>query len=48
MWTNSAPEGCGGSGSGTVVVTKENKDAFNRAVEITETLVKGGVAQEGI
>lgn len=48
MWTNSAPEGCGGSGSGTVVVTKENKDAFNRAVEITEALVKRGVAQEGI
>ena len=48
MWTNSAPQGCGGSGSGTVVVTKDNKDAFNRAVEITETLVKRGVAQEGI
>lgn len=47
MWTNSAPQGCGESGS-TVVVTKDNKDAFNRAVEITETLVKRGVAQEGI
>jgi len=48
MWANSAPEGCGESDSGTVVVTKDNKDAFNRAVEITETLVKRGVAQEGI
>jgi len=47
MWTNSAPQGCGESGS-TVVVTKDDKEAFNRAVEITETLVKRGVAQEGI
>jgi hypothetical protein len=47
MWTNSAPQGCGQYEGGTVV-TKEDKDAFNRAVEITEILVKRGVAQEGI
>jgi hypothetical protein len=48
MWANSAPEGCGEADSGTVVVTKDDKDAFNRAVDITETLVKRSVAQEGI
>lgn len=47
MWANSAPQGCSQSEGGTVV-TKEDKDAFNRAVEITEILVKRGVAQEGI
>jgi hypothetical protein len=47
MWANSAPEGCSQTESG-VVVTKEDKEAFNRAVEITEILVKRGVAQEGI
>jgi hypothetical protein len=47
MWTNSAPEGCGGTESNTVV-TEDNKIAFNRAVEITEILVERGVAQEGI
>jgi hypothetical protein len=47
MWANSAPEGCSQS-EGGIVVTKEDKDAFNRAVEITEILVKRGVAQEGI
>jgi hypothetical protein len=49
LWANSAPEGCSQSvGGTTVTVTKENKDAFNRAVEITEILVERGVAQEGI
>jgi len=48
-WVNSAPEGCSQSVDGTTVtVTKEDKEAFNRAVEITEILVKRGVAQEGI
>jgi hypothetical protein len=46
-WVNSAPQGCGGSG-GTIVVSKDDKDAFNRAVKITEILVTRGVAQEGI
>lgn len=42
---NSAPQGCGTSESG-VVVTEDHKRAFDRAVEITETLVKRGVAYE--
>ena len=47
-WVNSTPEGCGGGGwEGTsTVVTEDNKKAFNRAVEITEVLVKRGVASE--
>ena len=47
-WTNSAPQGCGAFEDGTAVtVTEDDKKAFNRAVEITEVLVKRGVAQEG-
>jgi hypothetical protein len=48
VWVNSAPEGCGGSegGSTTVTVTEDDKKAFDRAVEITEILVKRGVARE--
>ncbi|KAH9975482.1 hypothetical protein BGW80DRAFT_1169189 [Lactifluus volemus] len=44
-WVNSAPEGCGGTQS-TVQVTENDRKAFNRAVEITEILVKRGVAHE--
>ena len=44
-WVNSAPEGCGGSQS-EVRVTEEDKEAFDRAVEITEILVKRGIAHE--
>src|SRR5712671_2493377 len=33
-WVNSAPEGCAASGS-TVVVTEDDKKAFDRAVAIT-------------
>lgn len=46
-WVNSAPQGCGSSGPGRGLVTEDHKKAFNRAVEITEVLVKRGVAQEG-
>jgi hypothetical protein len=45
-WVNSAPQGCGTSES-SIVVTEDDKKAFNRAVEITEVLVKRGVAHEG-
>ncbi|KAI9512005.1 hypothetical protein F5148DRAFT_974365 [Russula earlei] len=45
-WANSAPEGCG-EGVGTVKVTEDERNAFDRAVEITEILVKRGVAREG-
>ncbi|KAF8504544.1 hypothetical protein F5888DRAFT_1792142 [Russula emetica] len=45
-WTNSAPQGCG-TFEGSTVVTKEDKKAFDRAVEITDVLVKRGVAHEG-
>jgi|SRR6266852_4490434 len=45
-WMNSAPEGCGES-EGSTVVTEDDKKAFDRAVEITEVLVKRGVAHEG-
>ena len=45
-WMNSAPQGCGTSESSTVV-TEDDKKAFDRAVEITEVLVKRGVAHEG-
>jgi len=44
-WLNSAPQGCGTFDSG-VVVTEDDKKAFDRAVEITETLVQRGVAYE--
>jgi len=44
-WVNTAPEGCGASES-TVVVTEDDKKAFDRAVAITEILVKRGVADE--
>lgn len=44
-WANSAPEGCGSFGDSTVTVTEDNRKAFDRAVEITEVLVKRGVAQ---
>jgi hypothetical protein len=47
QWANSAPEGCGES-EGGIVVTEDNRKAFDRAVEITEVLVKRGVAHEGI
>ena len=46
VWVNSAPEGCGASEGGTVV-KEDEKRAFDRAVEITEVLVKRGVAHEG-
>lgn len=46
-WVNSAPEGCGTFES-SIVVTEDDKKAFDRAVEITEVLVKRGVAHEGI
>jgi hypothetical protein len=42
---NSAPQGCGSS-QGSAVVTEDDKKAFDRAVEITEVLVKRGVAHE--
>ena len=45
MWANSAPEGCGGSQS-DIRVTEDDRRAFDRAVEITEILVKRGVARE--
>jgi hypothetical protein len=45
-WTNSAPQGCGTFES-SIVVKEDDKKAFNRAVEITEVLVKRGVAHEG-
>lgn len=46
-WANSAPQGCGTFDSGSsVVVTEDDKKAFDRAVEITETLVQRGVAHE--
>lgn len=45
-WVNSAPQGCGAS-EGSTVVTEDDKKAFDRAVEITEVLVKRGVAHEG-
>jgi len=46
-WVNSAPQGCGtfDSDSG-VVVTEDDKKAFDRAVAITEILVQRGVAHE--
>jgi len=44
-WANSAPQGCGRFDSG-IVVTEDHKKAFNRAVEITETLVQRGAAYE--
>jgi len=44
-WVNSAPQGCGTFDS-SVVVTEDDKKAFNRAVEITEILVQRGVAHE--
>jgi hypothetical protein len=44
-WVNSAPEGCGGTQS-NVQVTEDDQKAFDRAVEITEILVKRGVAHE--
>ncbi|KAI9465787.1 hypothetical protein BJY52DRAFT_1220528 [Lactarius psammicola] len=44
-WANSAPQGCGRFDSG-IVVTEDHKEAFNRAVEITEILVQRGVAYE--
>lgn len=44
-WANSAPQGCGTFDSG-VVVTEDDKKAFDRAVVITETLVQRGVAYE--
>ena len=44
-WVNSAPQGCGAS-EGSTAVTEDDKKAFDRAVEITEVLVKRGVAQE--
>jgi hypothetical protein len=44
-WVNSAPEGCGGTQS-NVKVTEVDQKAFDRAVEITEILVKRGVAHE--
>jgi hypothetical protein len=46
-WANSAPEGCGSFEDSTVAVTEDNRKAFDRAVEITEVLVKRGVAHEG-
>lgn len=48
-WVNSAPEGCGSfeDTTTTVTVTEDNRKAFDRAVEITEVLVKRGVAHEG-
>jgi len=45
-WTNSAPQGCGTFES-SIVVKEDDKKAFDRAVEITEVLVKRGVAHEG-
>jgi hypothetical protein len=48
VWANSAPQGCGEFQGGGTVVTGDDKKAFNRAVEITEVLVKRGVAHEGI
>jgi len=45
-WMNSAPQGCGTSDSDSVVVTEDDKKAFDRAVEITEILVQRGVAHE--
>ncbi|KAI0266404.1 hypothetical protein BC834DRAFT_874437 [Gloeopeniophorella convolvens] len=45
-WANSAPQGCGGFQS-DVVVTEEDRKAFNRAVEITGILVERGAAHEG-
>ena len=45
-WANSAPQGCGTFES-SIVVTEGDKKAFDRAVEITEVLVKRGVAHEG-
>jgi len=45
-WMNSAPQGCETS-EGSTVVTEDDKKAFDRAVEITEVLVKRGVAHEG-
>jgi hypothetical protein len=44
-WTNSAPQGCGTFES-SVVVKEDDKKGFDRAVEITEVLVKRGVAHE--
>ncbi|KAI0066525.1 hypothetical protein BV25DRAFT_1796324 [Artomyces pyxidatus] len=44
-WVNAAPQGCGGW-EGDVKVTDEDRKAFGRAVEITETLVGRGVAKE--
>jgi len=46
MWVNSAPQGCGRFDSG-IMVTDDDKKAFNRVVEITEILVQRGVAYEG-
>ncbi|KAI0291957.1 hypothetical protein BC826DRAFT_1020593 [Russula brevipes] len=46
VWANSAPEGCGGSEGGSTTATEDDKKAFDRAVEITEILVKRGVARE--
>ena len=46
-WVNSAPQGCGTfDGDSSVVVTEDDKKAFDRAVEITEILVQRGVAHE--
>lgn len=44
-WVNSAPQGCG-TFEGSIEVTEDDKKAFDRAVEITEILVKRGVAHE--
>ena len=45
-WVNSAPQGCGAF-EGSTVITEDDKKAFDRAVEITEVLVKRGVVEEG-
>jgi hypothetical protein len=43
-WINAAPEGCNQMES-EVIVTQQDRDAFNEAVQIAETLVQQGVAE---
>ncbi|THH08525.1 hypothetical protein EW146_g8958 [Bondarzewia mesenterica] len=47
-WRNSAPQGCArGPDDGVGVAGMEDREAFGRAVEIVDELVKRGVVVEG-
>ena len=44
-WINAAPEGCNQMES-EVVVTQQDREAFNEALQIVETLLQRGVAEQ--